>query len=97
MIKFNDVLNQNLQSDPQFRTEYERLAPFYELKSALIKARIDSGLSTSDLAKRMNISKKELDRFLSCDEKHLRLSTLEKYLFACGKSYEFKIIDKKIS
>ena len=49
-MKFNDYLNEQLK-DPEIKKEYDRLAPEYEIISAMIVARKEMGISQSELAK----------------------------------------------
>ncbi len=49
-MKFNDYLNEQLK-DPEIKKEYDRLAPEYEIISAMITARKEMGISQSELAK----------------------------------------------
>ena len=63
-VKFDDVFNEMMKND-EFRAEYEALMPEYELKSELIKARIKSGLTQSQLAERMGMKQSNLARLES--------------------------------
>ncbi|MGL5349277.1 MAG: helix-turn-helix domain-containing protein [Cetobacterium sp.] len=49
-MKFNDFLNDQL-NNKELKKEYDKLAPEYEIISAIIKARNEKGLSQSELAK----------------------------------------------
>jgi len=49
-MKFDDYLDEQLK-DPEIKKEYDRLAPEYEIISAMITARKEMGISQSELAK----------------------------------------------
>jgi hypothetical protein len=46
-------LHEQWMTNPEYRTEYERLAPEFELAQALIEARTSAGLTQEELADRM--------------------------------------------
>lgn len=49
-MKFNDYLDEQFKN-PEIKKEYDRLAPEYEIISAMITARKEMGISQSELAK----------------------------------------------
>ncbi|NDJ27695.1 transcriptional regulator [Campylobacter sp. MIT 12-8780] len=75
-ISFNTVFDR-MMKDPDFKKEYEALAPEFELKKQLIKARIDSKMTQEQIAKKMNMKQANLARF----EKTMdaKFSTILKY------------------
>ena len=81
-VKFDDVFNEMMKND-EFRAEYEALMPEYELKSELIKARIKSGLTQSQLAERMGIKQSNLARLESASG-DFKFQTIVKYAKALG-------------
>lgn len=80
-ISFN-VAFEEMMKDPEFRKEYEALAPEFELKRQLIKARIASKMTQSQIAEKMQIKQANLARF----EKTMdaKFSTILKYAKAIG-------------
>jgi len=50
--RFQDYLSQKLQN-PEFRREYEALGPRFDLAAALIRLRLDAGLTQEQLAERI--------------------------------------------
>lgn len=82
-ISFNVVFDK-MMKDPEFKKEYEALAPEFELKRQLIKARIDSKMTQEQIAKKMNMKQANLARF----EKTMdaKFSTILKY----AKALELK-------
>ena len=74
-VKFDDVFNEMMKND-EFRAEYE-------LKSELIKARIKSGLTQSQLAERMGMKQSNLARLESASG-DFKFQTIIKYAKALG-------------
>lgn len=80
-ISFNVVFDE-MMKDPEFKKEYEALAPEFELKRQLIKARIDSKMTQEQIAQKMEMKQSNLARFeRSMDAK---FSTILKYAKALG-------------
>jgi DNA-binding XRE family transcriptional regulator len=51
--------------NPELRAEYEKLAPQYELISAVIAARIEQGVTQTELARRVGTRQNNISRFES--------------------------------
>ena len=85
--KFKDLLNENLQNDSEFKAEYKKSRALFEIKKALISARIEAGLSQAKIASIMKVSQSSVARFESCEFGDFKFSTFEKYLHACGKDF----------
>jgi predicted transcriptional regulator len=64
--------------DPAVRRAYERQAPEFEIARALIAARVRSGLTQAEVAKRMHTTQSVIARLESGKQKP-SLSTLERY------------------
>lgn len=62
MANFRDHLHELLESNPEFRAEYESLQPEFEFRKALIHARIDRGLSQAELADRAGLQRSAITR-----------------------------------
>lgn len=91
MKNFKDLLNENLQNDSAFKAEYESTRALFKIKKALIKARIEAGLSQSKIADIMKVSQSSIARFENSDFADFKFSTFEKYLNACGKKFSINI------
>lgn len=81
-----DVAEQ-LAKDPEFREAYEELQPEYELKKAIIKARLEDGLTRAELAERMGVKQPAVAR-METGPFDPRLTTLRKLAIALGVSFE---------
>ncbi len=64
MKTFKDLKAELLQN-PEFRAEYERLRPEFELAATIIAARTAQGLTQAELAARMNTSQAYIARLES--------------------------------
>ena len=58
-------LKAELMQSPEFRSEYERLRPEFELAKTIIAARAAQGLTQAELAARMNTSQSYIARLES--------------------------------
>lgn len=61
MDDFLDYLNQQLQ-DPDFKMEYEALAPEYETIRAIIRARLEANMTQKELAEKTGIRQSNISR-----------------------------------
>lgn len=61
MSDFNEFLNEQLQN-PEFKAEYDSLKPEFTVIEAIIKARIETGLTQKQLSERTGISQADISR-----------------------------------
>ena len=94
MISFSQVKEKLMQNE-EFRKEYERLDAEYKVIDALAKARKSADLTQEELAKKMGVKQSAVAR-LETNSSDTKLSTLFKYLEACGFTAEIKITPKTI-
>jgi ribosome-binding protein aMBF1 (putative translation factor) len=79
-------------SEPAVKREYDRLAEEFVLVEELVQARLRSGLSQAEVAKRMGTKSPAISRIESADMKHSpSLRTLRKYAAAVGCRLEFRL------
>jgi transcriptional regulator with XRE-family HTH domain len=64
MIKISD-LHKKWMKDPEYRKEYDALEEEFALIAEVAKARLRSGLSQAELAKRMNTTQSTIARLES--------------------------------
>jgi transcriptional regulator with XRE-family HTH domain len=64
MTRLRD-LHQKWLEEPEYREEYERLGPEFELARALIAARAAAGLTQAELAERMGTTQSVIARLES--------------------------------
>jgi transcriptional regulator with XRE-family HTH domain len=65
MSEWDRFVREQLQTDPQFRKEYERLGPLYDAISQSIRYRIEQGLTQKQLAQKMGKQQPAIGRFES--------------------------------
>jgi predicted transcriptional regulator len=59
------VIADEWMKDPEFKAEYNRLGPEFEIATELIQARLRAGLSQTELAARMGTSQSAIARLES--------------------------------
>ncbi len=55
-------LSQELMQDPEFKREYDSLQPEMDIKRAILKARINAGLTQQELSAKSGISQADISR-----------------------------------
>lgn len=60
-----DSIKAKLMMDEEFKEEYEKLRPRYEIISQIIEARKEKNMTQSDLAKMMGTQKSNISRLES--------------------------------
>lgn len=73
--------------DPALQAEYDRLGPQWEAITALVKARLEAGLTQGELAERMGVSRPVVVRLESAEHAP-RVDTLAKAARAMGLELE---------
>ena len=61
MTNFQEF-KEELMKNPEFRAEYERTRPEYEIMHALIEARIDSNMTQKELSVKSGIRQSNISR-----------------------------------
>lgn len=64
---FGELIGEEMNSDPEFRAEWQRLAPAREFAAALIRYRADNGSSQRGLAKQLGVSQPRIAKLESGD------------------------------
>ena len=83
-------------ADPEFKKEYEALAPIWELRKELIKLRLKEGKTQEQVAAIMGTKKSNISRLENVNSKSSpKLSTIEEYAKVAGFEIEinFKPLD----
>lgn len=57
-----DILRDELMKDPEFKREYETIAPEFNIIKAMIDARKQSHLTQSELAKKTGIAQADISK-----------------------------------
>lgn len=82
-----------LISTPEGKEIYEEEAAKKDLWLQLVEARMDLGLSSDDIAKKMGTSKSVITS-IERNAYHYKLSTLRRYVKALGEDFELQVIIK---
>ncbi len=82
MTKARD-LHKKWMKHPKYKTEYEKLAPEFELARVIIEARTKAGLTQTQLAQRMKTTQSVIAR-LEGGRVHPSTETLERLARATG-------------
>ena len=61
----SDKIKERLMKDEEFKSEYERLKPRYELISEIIKLRNENNMTQAELAEKIGTQKSNISRFES--------------------------------
>jgi HTH-type transcriptional regulator / antitoxin HipB len=91
MIKFTDYLDKKLKSDPRLEKNFWDGYEKFKIGVILKEARIQSGLSQDELAKKIHTTKSVISRIENHAE-DIRLSTLDKFAKALDKEIRISII-----
>jgi DNA-binding XRE family transcriptional regulator len=94
---FNEALENEIMSDPEARSLYERRRREIELAIALREVREKAHVTQEDLATRLHTTKSAISRLESCSTaRHTpSLDTLLKYVHALGYDLTFKLTPLK--
>lgn len=93
MIDYEEVAKQ-WRKDPAYVAAYEALAPEYALYEALIKARMEAGITQKELARRMGTSEAAVSRMMGANRERLpSWNTIMKFARAVGKKPVLAFVD----
>ncbi|VEN73338.1 Transcriptional regulator [Candidatus Desulfarcum epimagneticum] len=87
MSDFQKYKNKRMKRDPEFWSGYDERLETFKLGVMLKQARVESGLTQEQIAKRLKTTKSVVSRM----ENHatdIRLSTLEKFARAVGRKID---------
>lgn len=88
-VKFSEIKEQ-LMKDTQFKAEYEKLKPRYDVISQLIAARTEQNLTQQQLAERVGTQKSNISR-LESGTYNPSLDFLSKVAKSLGKEVHIEI------
>ncbi len=93
MKTLDDFLKEELQ-DPEFRKEYEALQPEYEIKRAMIQARMNSGMTQKQLAEKTGIAQADISK-LENGNANPSLRTLQRLASGMGMQVKLEFVPVK--
>lgn len=89
-VSFESIKN-DFMLDEEFKEEYEKLQPRYEIISQIIEARKEQNMTQADLARRVGTQKSNISRFESGNY-NPSLDFLIKVAHCLGKDLKSKYI-----
>lgn len=89
-LDFDEFLKESLKN-PKIKAEYDRLQPEYAVISAMIKARIERGLTQKKLAKKLGTKQSAIAR-LESGRANPSVAFLKKLAQALNSHLEIKFI-----
>ena len=92
MSTFNKYVKQQLK-DPEFKKEYEALAPEFSIIQAIIDARRSSGLTQKQLAERSGIAQADISK-LENGNGNPSLRTLQRLAAGMGMRIRIEFLPK---
>ena len=90
MTNFNDFLNEQLK-DPDFKKEYDALAPEFSIIQAIIDARKSTGMTQKDLAEKTGITQGDISR-LETGSANPSLKTLQRLAEGMGMTLKLEFV-----
>lgn len=84
-------LHQEWMKDPQYRREYERLEPEFQIARAIIEARIKRKITQTELAKRAKTGQAVISRLENMTSKP-SISLVQRVADALGLRVKFQLL-----
>ena len=96
-VHMSDVkeLTKELMMDPEFKKEYEALAPEMDITRAILNARINAGLTQMELSEKSGISQADISR-LEKGTRNPSISLLKRLADALDSTLRIEFVSKKI-
>ena len=87
-------LKSELMQDPEFKKEYEAIQPEMDITRAILDARIQAGLTQSQLSERSGISQADISR-LENGTRNPSLALLKRLAEAMDSTLRIEFVPKK--
>ena len=87
---FNDFLEEQLK-DPELKAEYDALEPEFVIMEAIMKARIETGLTQKELSEKTGISQADISR-LEHGTANPSIKTLQRIAAALDRKLSIQFI-----
>lgn len=91
-LDFNDFLKESLKN-PKIKAEYDRLQPEFEVIRAILRARVEKGLTQNKLAEKMGTKQSVISRVESGNG-NPSLGFLQKLAEALNSNLEIKFVPR---
>lgn len=83
-----------LMNNPEFREEYEKMQPEFDVTKTLIESRIEQNMTQKELAERTGIRQSNISR-IENGVSSPNISTLQKLAEGLGMSLQIKFVSRK--
>lgn len=83
-----------LMNNPEFREEYEKMQPEFDVTKTLIESRIEQNMTQKELAERTGIRQSNISR-IENGVSSPNISTLQKLAEGLGMSLQIKFVPRK--
>ena len=90
MTKFDDFLKEQMENE-DFKREYEALEPEFNIKQAMVNARVSQGLTQQELSLRSGIAQSDISK-LENGSANPSLKTLRRLAAAMGKRLKIEFV-----
>lgn len=93
VLEGHDELRQKKWQDPEYRAEYRRLKPRYDVVRDLLQLRHAQGLTQSELAKKASTYQSRISRIESAED-DFRIGTLVEIADALDADVEIRLVSR---
>ena len=90
LVKLDDVMKEQLK-DPGFKEEYDALEPEFAVMQAILRARVQAGLTQKQLADMTGISQADISR-LERGTANPSIKTLQRVATALGRKVQIEFV-----
>ena len=90
LVKFDDFMKEQLE-DPGFKEEYDALEPEFAVMQAILRARVQAGLTQKQLADMTGISQADISR-LERGTANPSIKTLQRVATPLGRKVQIEFV-----
>ena len=90
LVKFDDFMQEQLKN-PGFKEEYDALEPEFAVMQAILRARVQAGLTQKQLADMTGISQADISR-LERGTANPSIKTLQRVATALGRKVQIEFV-----
>ena len=90
LVKYDDLMKEQLK-DPGFKEEYDTLEPEFAVMQAILRARVQAGLTQKQLADMTGISQADISR-LERGTANPSIKTLQRVATALGRKLQIEFV-----
>ena len=90
LVKFDDFMKEQ-REDPGFKEEYDALEPEFAVMQAILRARVQAGLTQKQLADMTGISQADISR-LERGTANPSIKTLQRVATALGRKVQIEFV-----